>query len=726
MDKFKEIYCIIGVDRRRGTIKKSALIILIVGAFFIVFTFQNCGKTEKNQISAQTQQDILDDQIESLGGDPDSDVTFEFEQPPSVNSQGNLVDSSPQIVTKRGNVVFTNNDEVEIVGDFDIPTPRGPVRHHDVNLRGKVKPGKKDSVLTIFDVSGEVYLNLVDNPGLDYIKGRDEPRLRARLFWIKGKDFNKKVVLPLKPETYYVVYEFNTGLYTKAYGIDLDIPRGAVTSYIVINPDTGLTYLEGTLEGAPGIKSPIQKAGIGLSPEREIKYIPQSSFAFNNKYNYFAKPQNFWKGFLPDAEGDTTLIQFDGNLFAQAKGTVKVKGVPVNVKGDLTFRLTNPEQHYVGSTMGLNGEAWIGFRAGGIDISIPLGEASVAYGEASNHKFAYVSGEVEPGLRFSPAAVDIRFGPEAKAAALLHEDMSNTFVDIQADIGVSSINLSGGQVRINSSGFLLAGQYGIGSSNVIMKGKVDDTGIDLKGQVSLEFPMIGTQKLLQTVTDAVHCGTQIIKSGPRCGWKTAKNIHECGSEFSRNAAECGTESIKNAALCGENTGKNALECGQETVTSIPECGFTIVEDAGCIAGCLIGSCSCSFKSAKTCTVDKSCTYPLTCIVGKACSWIKTCTFALSCPVPKTCDITKSLDPNTNFGSVKATIDLGLIGTGSVQVTGNAKAELCDSSGTCKAIDSRFVDLDMTDKAAPKVCIGTDFLDVPHQLDFVEPRVCAPF
>ncbi len=291
------------------------------------------------------------------------------------------------------------------------------------------------------------------------------------------------------------------------------------------------------------------------------------------------------------------------------------------------------------------------------------------------------------------------FNNEIAVDAFFSGKPANWYIGLAGDMTVSGVGLSAAaKAVVGPLGIHVTGSYATPVGLIAMAGDISRSGVNIEGTASTTFPIVAGKEVLQKITDAVICGTELVTDSAVCGTTIVKDATLCGVHAVTDSAVCGSHIVKDAALCGASYVQNAAECGTSYVTDAAKCGVSTFSDiAHCGWDCvssIFSHCSCSV--ANSCSFANSCWAPNSCSVANTCSIANECSVAATCPQAKTCDHKVTI-PDFDFGSFNAQVHVR-IGTSGLE--GDVEGDYCATGSSCTKLAGGRIDV----SGAPKACI----------------------
>jgi hypothetical protein len=277
--------------------------------------------------------------------------------------------------------------------------------------------------------------------------------------------------------------------------------------------------------------------------------------------------------------------------------------------------------------------------------------------------------------------------------------LTDWYVGFAGDMSVSGVRLSGSaKALLGPQGIHVTGTYSTPIAAIAMAGDITRSGANIEGTTSVTIPIVAGKEVLQQITDAVICGTEMVTDATLCGTTIVKDATMCGVHAVTDSALCGTRYVTDGVLCGSSYVTSAAKCGTSYITDAARCGVSVFSDiAHCGWDCvssIFTKCSCTV--ANSCSVDNSCWAPNSCNIANTCNIANECSVAATCPQAKTCDHKVTI-PDFNFGSFKAQVHVRI---GTSGLAGDVEGDYCATGGSCTKLVGGRLDV----SAAPKACI----------------------
>ncbi len=256
---------------------------------------------------------------------------------------------------------------------------------------------------------------------------------------------------------------------------------------------------------------------------------------------------------------------------------------------------------------------------------------------------------------------DVGFDGDAQLNANFTGSPTDWRIDITGDMAIANTPISEGRLEVSTAGMLVSGEFVTPLTRIGMRGQIDSSGIEMRGNTGITIPISVVETVVEWVVDAAICGTERVTDAARCGLDTVTSGAICGTQLVTDGAICGVQTVTSAVQCGTRSVTSAAICGSQWVTDIVTCGWSVITGQG---GCNV---------ARTCNVANSCSVPSSCNIANTCS------------IPASCDIPRGCDNSTNItlpkGEFRGDIELLL---GNQGIGGEVSGDYC-FAGDCTTL-----------------------------------------
>jgi hypothetical protein len=336
-----------------------------------------------------------------------------------------------------GSEIVWTDDGYRSIGIAGIETPLGLVWMPDADLSFTLdEHGQVDTV------AGTVGLEL---PGFGMFAGAVPSGLmRANVGYNTGAAL-ADLDAPLADDRKYLFFEYDPGFEFESGPMALSSNTPSAT--MVLDPLDPMFYLHGDITGL-GIASPIEEAGIGVSMQGLIPFVPEQTWGISAAY----------------------LNDFNGHLVID--GVVPVRNLPLEVEGEVIFELPTVLQESLladgGPTlevpdvsfedlhelimpdMGANGTLLFSADAGLLNVTLELAHASMRRVDG----VAYFSGRTadRPDMSWFSGIAAVGFQGDFYAAGVLDGDDSYLVLEGEIDVGGFVVT---GTIRVDRDGVTL-------------------------------------------------------------------------------------------------------------------------------------------------------------------------------------------------------------------------------------------------------------------------------
>jgi hypothetical protein len=562
---------------------------------------------------------------------------------------------------------------------------------------------------------------------------------------------------PLVADRKYLTFTYSTALSAAAGPVTISAPGGRSMTAI-LDPSDPFLFIRSDVDGLGPLKT-LKEVGLGVSMQGQIPFAPTTTWGlpggigrFNGQL-YVGATASLKMGDLPlDFKGSMVLdVDPDHDQltpFGQRTAAIQVgANGELDVSADIVPDITPFQFPLANASLGakLGGSNQSAYLSGILHPNDSFLPAAVPLATSTDARVAGLIDRANRSASFFRAEADMKVNASqfdaltglslsdvsATSASLFIDHTgfqfkgttrqsihpligssselaidayfsgkpTNWYIGLGGDMTVAGVGLTAAaKAVVGPQGIHVTGSYVTSIGRIAMAGDISRSGVNIEGTASTSIPIVAGREVVQKVTDAVICGTELVTDAAVCGTTIVKDATLCGVHAVTDSAVCGSRIVKDATLCGASYVQSAAECGTSYVTDAAKCGVSTFSDiAHCGWDCvssLFSKCSCSV--ANSCSFPNSCWAPNSCSVANTCNIANQCSVAATCPQAKTCDHKVTI-PDFDFGTFKAQVHVRI---GSSGLEGDVEGDYCATGGSCTRLAGGRIDV----SGAPKACI----------------------